>query len=190
MQVKHTKKETEARQQNEIQFRRGEISREQCDRPIIIPRPNPAKTKVRVPVRLHDSIIKSREPVVGLDYLTEFLPVSDPELDPQYQCELCGNKGMLSHILGRKHRQAFVVEINKDDPRRVLDLSQSLQDRWDPVRKSLFRFIQNIPTGSTLSIVTQVIIEIIDFINDYWMINLCLLSADYDIDGCRMYQRG
>ena len=101
------------------------MTREQCDRPSIIPIPNPAKTKVRVPVRLHDSIIKSREPVVGLDYLTEFLPVSDPELDPQYQCELCGNKGMLSHILGRKHRQAFVVEINKDDPRRVLDLSQS-----------------------------------------------------------------
>ena len=113
----------------ELQFRRGEITREQCDRPYIIPRPNPAKTKVRVPLRLHDTIIKSREPVVGLDYLTEFLPVSDPELDPEYQCELCGNKGnahgMLSHILGRKHRQAFVLEINKDDPRRVLDLSQS-----------------------------------------------------------------
>ena len=84
---------------------------------------------MRVPVRLHDTIIKTREPVVGLDYLTEFLPESDPEMDPQYHCELCGNKGnangMLSHILGKTHRQAFVEEINKDDPRRVLDLSQS-----------------------------------------------------------------
>ena len=55
----------------------------------------------------------------------------------------------------------------------VLDLSQSLQDRWDPVRKSLFRFIQNIPAGSTLSIVTQVITEITEitaFINDHFLI--------------------
>ena len=37
----------------------------------------------------------------------------------------------------------------------LLDLSQPLQDQWLPVRKSLFRFIQSIPAGSTVSIVSQ-----------------------------------
>ena len=33
--------------------------------------------------------------------------------------------GMFSHLMGHRHRQRFVEEIYKDDPSRVMDLSQS-----------------------------------------------------------------
>ena len=33
--------------------------------------------------------------------------------------------GMFSHLMGFKHRQAFVQEYYRDDPSKVIDLSQS-----------------------------------------------------------------
>ena len=43
------------------------------------------------------------------------LTESDPEMEPHYECKLCGNVGtsnsMFSHLMGYKHRQAFAVEI-------------------------------------------------------------------------------
>ena len=35
---------------------------------------------MQVPVRLHEKILECEEPVVGLDYITELLPESDPEV--------------------------------------------------------------------------------------------------------------
>ena len=70
--------------------------------------------------------------------------MSDPEMEPHYECDLCGNQvslpfysmvyaflnfqgianGMFSHLMGQKHRQRFVEDIHKDNPARYLDLSQ------------------------------------------------------------------
>ena len=33
-----------------------------------------------MPVRLHEKILECEEPVVGLDFVTELLPESDPEV--------------------------------------------------------------------------------------------------------------
>ena len=33
-----------------------------------------------MPVRLHEKILECEEPVVGLDYILELLPESDPEV--------------------------------------------------------------------------------------------------------------
>ena len=81
-----------------------------------------------MPIRLHEKIKETREPVVGLDFVKEWIAVSDPEMEPHYECGLCGNKGiangMFSHIMGYKHRQAFVEEMHKDDPSQVLQLTQ------------------------------------------------------------------
>ena len=35
---------------------------------------------LQVPVRLHEKILECEEPVVGLDFITELLPESDPEV--------------------------------------------------------------------------------------------------------------
>lgn len=127
--VKHMKKKLQLDERKKEQFRKGEISEDQCrEGPGVIPIPNPVNTKIKVPVRLHEKIKAATEPVVGLDFVKEWIAVSDPEMEPYYECRLCGNKGiangMFSHIMGYKHRQQFVEEIYKDD-HNVLDLSQS-----------------------------------------------------------------
>ena len=39
-----------------------------------------------MPVRLHEKILECEEPVVGLDFVTELLPESDPEVHCLYVC--------------------------------------------------------------------------------------------------------
>ena len=78
---------------NLFNHRKGEISRHEADRgPRVIPIPNPESTKKKVPVRLHEKIKETRDPVVGLDFIREYIAVSDPEMEPQYECDLCGNQ--------------------------------------------------------------------------------------------------
>jgi hypothetical protein len=73
--------------------RKGEISRREAERgPKVIPIPNPESTKKKVPVRLHEKIKETRDPVVGLDFIREYIAVSDPEMEPHYECDLCGNQ--------------------------------------------------------------------------------------------------
>ena len=71
--------------------RKGEIA-EMKKLPTVIPIPNPENTKKKVPVRLHERIRETRDPVVGLDFVQEYIAVSDPEMEPHYECELCGSK--------------------------------------------------------------------------------------------------
>ena len=74
-------------------YRRGQISEAEFKSgPRVIPIPNPENTKKKVPVRLHEKIKETKEPVVGLDYVQEYIAVSDPEMEPHYECELCGSK--------------------------------------------------------------------------------------------------
>ena len=83
--------------------------------PGVKPIPNPPSAKIKVPTRLQERIRVSDDPVVGLRYIKEFLAKSDPEMEPQYECRLCGNKGtsnsMFSHIMGGRHRQLFAERI-------------------------------------------------------------------------------
>ena len=127
--VKHMKKKLQLEQQRQEKLRKGEISEQEARKaPGVVPIPNPENTKKKVPIRLHEKIKETREPVVGLDFVKEWIAVSDPEMEPHYECGLCGNKGiangMFSHIMGYKHRQAFVEEMHKDDPSQVLQLTQ------------------------------------------------------------------
>lgn len=75
--------------------------------------PNPVSLKVKIPTRLQEKIKETKEPVVGLSFIKEFLTESDPEMEPHYVCNLCGSvgtsNGMFSHIMGSKHRQAFAT---------------------------------------------------------------------------------
>ena len=63
---------------------------------------------MQVPVRLHERIRASMDPVVGLEWVTEFITESDPEMEPHYECTLCGNKGpsngIFTHLMGGAHR--------------------------------------------------------------------------------------
>ena len=93
-------------------FRNGELADEERA-PTVIPIPNPENTKKKVPVRLHERIKETRDPVVGLDYVKEFIAVSDPEMEPHYECELCGSKVRIVEIYIRLSiGKALDIKIN------------------------------------------------------------------------------
>ena len=75
--------------------------------------PNPVHVRKKDPEGLVAKIKHSEDPVVGLRYLTEYVPASDLEQEPYYTCDLCDNEGeassMLCHIMGRKHRAAYLT---------------------------------------------------------------------------------
>jgi len=112
--AKHQKKVLALKKEWEDKVRRGEKS---SDEPLpgIRQVPNPESLKIKIPIRLHERVRDASEPVVGLAFITELLTESDPEMEPHYECKLCGNVGtsnsMFSHLMGYKHRQAFAVEI-------------------------------------------------------------------------------
>jgi len=109
----HQKKMLALQKEKDDKVRRGEKN---PDDPVpgIRPIPNPKPLKVKVPMRLAERVKGATEPVVGLAFITELLTESDPEMEPHYECELCGSVGtsnsMFSHLMGFKHRQAFAVE--------------------------------------------------------------------------------
>merc|ERR1719219_2361192 len=78
-----------------------------------IPNPEPRK---KVPIKLVQKIRDSSgQYIVGLDSITEYIPVSDDEMEPHYRCGLCDSKGqsncMFSHLTGRTHRLKFAESI-------------------------------------------------------------------------------
>jgi len=78
-------------------------------------------SKKKIPVRLYRKIEESNKPVIGLDFITEYIAVYNQEMEPYYECSLCpGFKGignnMFSHLTGIQHRQAFIEHENPDDP--------------------------------------------------------------------------
>jgi len=116
--AKHTRKVIAKQEEVREMFYRQEISKEteleELNKEWIMPVSNPQSLKMKVPVRLHEKILECEEPVVGLDYITELLPESDPEMEPQYSCKLCGStgpaNGMFTHLMGGTHRHAFLEE--------------------------------------------------------------------------------
>ena len=110
--VNHEKKRLALESKREENIRNGLMTGHE-KMPGIRQIPNPEPVRVKVPVRLHDRIKDSQDPVVGLQHIQEFLTQSDPEMEPHYLCNLCGKKGssnsMFSHLMGRDHRQEFAA---------------------------------------------------------------------------------
>jgi hypothetical protein len=62
--------------------------------------------------RLIEKLCREEAPVVGVRFVREIIACSDPKAVPQYECTLCKKQaitdGMVSHILGRLHREKFL----------------------------------------------------------------------------------
>jgi len=88
--------------------------------------------KKKVPIRLVQKIRESTEPVIGLESVYEYIAESNDEVEPVYQCKLCGNKGianaMLAHVVGRKHRQNV---LQSRDPHNVALITLALGELRD-----------------------------------------------------------
>eukprot|EP00092_Neocalanus_flemingeri_P031562 GFUD01034273.1.p1 GENE.GFUD01034273.1~~GFUD01034273.1.p1 ORF type:complete len:411 (+),score=130.26 GFUD01034273.1:51-1283(+) len=128
--VKHMKKQLALSNDRDDKVRRGLMTEKEAmmSEPRVKPIPNPESVKKKVPIRLQEKIKETMDPVVGLRYVKEFIAVSDAEMEPHYECELCGamgqSNGMFSHLMGHKHRQRFIEDISRDDP-RMLNLTQA-----------------------------------------------------------------
>ena len=51
--------------------------------------PNPAATKMKVPVHLHEKIKETCDPIVGLNFITEWIAKRDQGKELHYECQLC-----------------------------------------------------------------------------------------------------
>lgn len=75
---------------------------------------NPPPTRKKMPVRLQQKLHDSSHPIVGLNYVREFIAESDPEQEPHYECSLCSKmgqaNGMMQHLIGRDHRVNFAIQ--------------------------------------------------------------------------------
>ena len=109
---KHMKKTLAAAQQQDI-----------ADIPSIRPIQNPASTRVKIPIRLQVKISDSPLPVVGLNFIKEYIACSNSEMEPHYECDLCGTQGqancMFQHLVGARHRQAAVDDFYNNDPEKI-----------------------------------------------------------------------
>jgi len=90
--------------------------------------PPSTQTRVKVPVTLKEKIKECNEPLVGLAHVREVLPMSNPEMEPHYYCNLCNQQGqancMLLHLKGRIHRQRW-VDMKYWGVAEMVDLSQA-----------------------------------------------------------------
>ena len=66
----------------------------------------------KVPVSLSEKLREVSEPIVGLKYIAETIPCSSNEMEPYYECYLCGTQGeangMFNHLTGRNHREKVI----------------------------------------------------------------------------------
>ncbi|XP_035688768.1 zinc finger RNA-binding protein-like [Branchiostoma floridae] len=69
------------------------------------------------PSRCMDKLELMEEPLVGLDYITEFQN-EDPDIEEHYMCSLCDSKcdprTLNTHVIGARHRLAYLKEHHPD----------------------------------------------------------------------------
>jgi len=103
---KHMKKVEE----HEERIRRGHYVEEKKVRPIA----NPLPLQKKVPVRLTEKLRETTTAIVGLDFVHEIIACSNAEVEPYYECELCGQQGeanaMFQHLQGKPHRAKFLQD--------------------------------------------------------------------------------
>ena len=83
----HRKKLNLEEEAHGAKIRRGLLSPEEPMPEFVKQIPVPASAKPKIPRRLHERIKHSEEPIIGLQFITEILPESDPEMEPHYECD-------------------------------------------------------------------------------------------------------
>ena len=114
--MKHLKKEAAERQRRiKAENEAGMSEPERAIKLIDNPRPVPKK----VPICLSEKLRESSDPIVGLKYISETIPCSSNEMEPYYECYLCGTQGeangMFNHLMGRGHREKVLQNAFPND---------------------------------------------------------------------------
>ena len=73
----------------------------------------------KVPISLGEKLRESSDPIVGLKFIAETIPCSSNEMEPYYECYLCGTQGeangMFNHLTGRGHRERVLQKAFPND---------------------------------------------------------------------------
>ena len=129
--MKHLKKEAQERERRikaENEAGAGMSQPERAIKLINNPRPVPKK----VPVSLGEKLRESSDPIIGLKYISETIPCSSNEMEPYYECYLCGTQGeangMFNHLIGRGHREKVLQNAFPND-QTYFDMPRDLLNR-------------------------------------------------------------
>ena len=62
--------------------------------------PNGSPTRSKVPLRLHVKLMTAATPIVGLEFVDEFLPESSDDVEPYYEVRKFGPRALLNFQRG------------------------------------------------------------------------------------------
>ena len=129
--MKHLKKEAAERQRRikaENENGAGTAEPERAIKLIDNPRPVPKK----VPISLSEKLRESSDPIIGLKYISETIPCSSNEMEPYYECYLCGTQGeangMYNHLIGKGHREKVLQTAFPND-KTYFDMPRDMLNR-------------------------------------------------------------
>lgn len=73
---------------------------------------NPLPLQKKVPIPLKEKLRETTTAIVGLNFVNEIIACSNAEVEPHYECSLCGQQGeanaMFQHLQGKPHRGKFL----------------------------------------------------------------------------------
>ena len=82
----HRKKLRVEEEAHRAKIRAGLIPEEEPLPEFVKQIPVPTSAKTKIPKRLHERIREAEDPIIGLQFITEYLPESDPQMEPHYEC--------------------------------------------------------------------------------------------------------
>merc|ERR1719510_2831192 len=113
--AKHQKKLEEQRADMRRARNRGEYFEEKTIKKIA----NPLPLQKKVPIRLVEKLRETMTSIVGLDSIHEIIACSNAEVEPYYECSICGQQGeansMFQHLQGKPHRVKFMQHTFPDN---------------------------------------------------------------------------
>lgn len=124
--LSHTKgqKHVRKREHQKADLRRSRRQGYFVEEKKVIPIANPLPLQKKVPVRLVEKLRETTTAIVGLHTIHEIIACSNAEVEPYYECTLCGQQGeanaMFQHLQGKPHRSKFLQEMYPDN-RRYID---------------------------------------------------------------------
>merc|ERR1719510_261462 len=128
--AKHQKKIEEQRADMRRARNRGEYFEEKKIKKIA----NPLPLQKKVPIRLVEKLRETMTSIVGLDSIHEIIACSNAEVEPYYECSICGQQGeansMFQHLQGKPHRVKFMQHTFPDNLKYIVGtLNQGFLER-------------------------------------------------------------
>jgi len=114
--AKHRKKAEDYKAETRRAKARGDHVEEKQIRKIA----NPLPLQKKVPIRLNEKLRETTTSIVGLDSINEVIACSNAEVEPYYECVICGQQGeansMFQHLQGKPHRIKFLQHKFPENP--------------------------------------------------------------------------